>query len=98
MNRSFITKAIFDLGYTFAGKTGTAEITNDKTRELAWFVSWRDKYKKDGTPVSDEDARLICIVLEVNLPLGIEWNQMKYDIARAMLKEDALNGDYGTGQ
>lgn len=94
MNKSFITKAIFDLGYTFAGKTGTAEITNDKTRELAWFVCWRDKYKKDGTPVSDEDARLICIVLEVNLPLGIEWSQMKYDIARAMLKEDVLNGDY----
>lgn len=89
MTKSFITRNPLTVGYTFAGKTGTAEITNDKTRELAWFVCWRDSL--DGVPVTEENARLVCVMLEVKLPMGQEWSQMKYDIARALLKEDVLN-------
>ncbi len=90
MYKSFITKREFtDLGYTFAGKTGTAEITNDKSRELAWFGCWRQY--RNGEPVSAEDARMVVVMLEVNLPLGTEWSQMKFDIARALLKYDVLN-------
>ncbi len=91
--RSFITRGPLTLGYTMAGKTGTAELDNDKTKELAWFICWRDNL--DGEPVTEEDARLVCIMLEVSLPLGDEWSQMKMDIARAMLKEDTLNDTEG---
>ncbi len=91
--KSFINKGPLTLGYTMAGKTGTAEINNDKTKELAWFICWRDS--KDGEPVSDEDARLVLIMLEVKLPLGEEWSQMKMDIARALLKDDTLNDTEG---
>jgi len=87
--KSFITRGPLTLGYTMAGKTGTAEIDNDKTKELAWFICWRDNI--DGEPVSEEDARLVCVMLEVDLPLGTEWSQMKIDIARALLKDDTLN-------
>ncbi|MBQ2770503.1 MAG: hypothetical protein IJF41_04635 [Clostridia bacterium] len=91
LTSSFLSRAPFKLGYTFAGKTGTAEITDDKSKELAWFVCWRDKYTENNQPVSAEDARLICIMLEVDLPMGMEWSQMKYDIARAMMKDYVLN-------
>jgi len=87
--KSFITKGPLTLGYTMAGKTGTAEINDDKTKELAWFICWRDNV--DGEPVSEEDARLVLVMLEVDLPLGDEWSQMKIDIARALLKDDTLN-------
>ncbi len=95
MNISFISKRQLTVGYTLAGKTGTAEITDDKSKELAWFVCWRDK-NPDGTPVTEENARLVCVMLELNLvdgkiPSGTEIAQMKYDIARAILKEDDLN-------
>ena len=91
--KSFINKGPLTLGYTMAGKTGTAEINNDKSKELAWFICWRDN--KGGVPVTEEDARLVCIMLEVNLPLGDEWSQMKMDIARALLKDDTLNDTEG---
>lgn len=96
MSRSFITRSPLTVGYTFAGKTGTAEITDDKSRELAWFVCWRDTYVESGAPVSEEDARLVCVMLELNLvdgkiPSDTEIAQMKYDIARAILKDDVLN-------
>ena len=91
--KSFITKGPLTLGYTMAGKTGTAELDNDKTKELAWFICWRDN--EDGEPVTEENARLVCVMLEVSLPLGDEWSQMKIDIARAMLKDDTLNDTEG---
>ncbi len=96
MSRSFITKGPLTLGYTFAGKTGTAEITDDKSRELAWFVCWRDTVSDTGEPVTAENARLCCVMLELNLvngkiPSNTEIAQMKYDIARALLKGDVLN-------
>ena len=72
-----------------AGKTGTAEIGNDKTEELAWFICWRNG-------VSSEEARLVCVMLELDLvnqkiPSDTEISQMKFDIARAMLRKDELN-------
>ena len=70
-----------------------AELTSDDTKELAWFICWRDS--KNGEKVSADDARLVCIMLEVNLPFGAEWTQMKFDIARALLKEDVLNSTEG---
>jgi penicillin-binding protein len=94
ITKSFITKAPLDLGYTLAGKTGTAEINNDKTKETAWFVCWRDS--KNGVKVDAENARLVCIMLEIDLTkVGDEWTQMKFDIARALLKEDVLNETEG---
>ena len=90
LTESFIVKgSFFDLGYTMAGKTGTAEIGNDKTEELAWFICWRDGVEAD-------EARLVCVMLELDLvnqkiPSDTEIEQMKFDIARAMLKADVLN-------
>ena len=93
MNKSFITKAPLKTGYSFAGKTGTAEITDNKTKELAWFGCWRDK-DASGNPVTEENARMIVVMLEIDLTSApTEWAQMKFDIARAMLKEDVLNND-----
>ena len=94
--KSFLTKVPLDPGYVLAGKTGTAEINNDKTKELAWFGCWRQEYS-DGTPIDDKDARMVVIMLEVDLPTmqgKPEWAQMKFDIARAMLKKDDILNDY----
>lgn len=94
MMRSFLTKAPLEVGYTLAGKTGTAELTDDKTKELAWFICWRDSLK--GEKVTAENARLVCVMLEIDLTrLPEEWTQMKFDIARALLKDDVLNETEG---
>ena len=60
-----------------AAKTGTAEIGNDKSREISWFVGYR-------TGVSDEDARLVLVMLEI--PADTKYTTLKFDIARAMLE------------
>jgi cell division protein FtsI/penicillin-binding protein 2 len=57
LGKSFINKAVLNLGYTMAGKTGTAELNNDKTKELAWFICWRDS--KNGVKVTADNARLV---------------------------------------
>jgi beta-lactamase class D len=94
MVKSFITKAPLELGYTLAGKTGTAELTDNDTKELAWFICWRDS--KGGEKVTAENARLVCIMLEIDLTKeALEWSQMKFDIARALLKDDILNETEG---
>ena len=46
--------------------------------------------------VSSEEARLVCVMLELDLvnqkiPSDTEISQMKFDIARAMLRKDELN-------
>ncbi len=77
-----------------AGKTGTAELTSDDTKELAWFICWRDS--KNGVKVDASNARLVCIMLEIDLTKeATEWSQMKFDIARALLKDDVLNETEG---
>jgi cell division protein FtsI/penicillin-binding protein 2 len=94
LTKSFITRIPLDLGYTMAGKTGTAEINDDKTKELAWFICWRDS--KAGVKVDASNARLVCIMLEIDLTRApLEWEQMKFDIARALLKDDMLNETEG---
>ncbi len=63
-------------GCTVAAKTGTAEIGNDKSREISWFVGYR-------VGVSQEDARLVLVMLEI--PAESKYTSLKFDIARALL-------------
>ena len=67
-------------GAPAAGKTGTAEIGSDKSREISWFVGFR-------TGVSDEDARLALVMIEI--PNEDKYTNLKFDIARAMLEMEA---------
>ena len=65
---------------TVAAKTGTAEIGDNKSREISWFVGYR-------TDVPEEDARLVLVMLEI--PADSKYTSLKFDIARAMLEMDA---------
>lgn len=67
-------------GCTVAAKTGTAEIGNDKSREIAWFAGYR-------VGVSAEDERLVLIMLEI--PAENAYTKLKFDIARALLNMDS---------
>ncbi len=60
-----------------AGKTGTAEIGSDKSREIAWFAGFR-------LNVDAEDERVVVVMLEV--PATDEYAYLKFDIARQLLK------------
>ncbi|MEG1548735.1 MAG: penicillin-binding transpeptidase domain-containing protein [Clostridia bacterium] len=62
---------------TVAAKTGTAEIGNDKSREISWFAGFR-------TGVADKDARLVLVMLEVSA--DAEMSALKFDIARELLE------------
>ena len=70
-------------GCTVAGKTGTAEIGSDKSREISWFVGFR-------TDVPEEDELLVLVVLEI--PTDDEYKYIKFDIARELISMD------GSGQ
>jgi len=60
-----------------AGKTGTAQIGSDRSREINWFVGFR---------VGSDDPRLVLVMLEV--PANEDaFSQTKFDIARALLRE-----------
>lgn len=63
-------------GCTVAGKTGTAEIGSDKSREISWFVGFR-------VNVSPEDELLVLVVLE--LPTQDIYSSLKFDIARELI-------------
>ena len=63
-------------GCTVAGKTGTAEKTDDKSREVSWVVCYRV-----GVPAEDE--LLVLVVLEV--PTKDEYAYLKFDIARELI-------------
>jgi len=65
---------------TVAAKTGTAEIGNDKSRQISWFAGFR-------CDTEDKDARLVLVMLEV--PTTDEYASLKFDIAREMLKMSA---------
>ena len=56
-----------------AGKTGTAEIGSDKTREIGWFIAFVD---------DEEYSRLVCVTLE--LPANYEGT-VRYDLVRELL-------------
>lgn len=60
-------------GLTICGKTGTAEIGSDKTREIAWMIAF----------VENADYnRLVCVTLE--LPANYKGS-IRYDLARELL-------------
>lgn len=60
-------------GLTICGKTGTAEIGSDKTREIAWMIAF----------VENADYnRLVCVTLE--LPANYK-DTIRYDLARELL-------------
>jgi cell division protein FtsI/penicillin-binding protein 2 len=61
--------------YVICAKTGTAEIGNDKTREVAWIAAFTTK-KID---------RLVCVTIEV--PAG--EGDIRTNIAKDMLKAEA---------
>lgn len=67
---------------TIAGKTGTAEVGDDKSREISWFVGFRTC--AEGEEVS---PRLVLVMLEV--PVGDAYSSLKFDIARELLKKSA---------
>ena len=66
-------------GVTVAGKTGTAEIGSDKSREISWVVCFR-------TDIPEEDELLVLVVLEV--PNDKHYTGMKFDIARELISMD----------
>ncbi len=60
-------------GLTICGKTGTAEIGNDKKRELAWLIAFVH---------NEEYERLVCVTLE--LPANYEGH-IRYDLTKLLL-------------
>ena len=66
---------------TVAAKTGTAEIGDDKSREISWFAGFR-------TGVSDEDARLVLVMFEITTD-DSDLGTLKFDVARELLKMSA---------
>lgn len=59
-----------------AGKTGTAQVGNDRSKEINWFVGYR---------LRTEEDRLVLVMLEV--PANSKaFSQTKFDIARELLK------------
>ncbi len=59
-------------GMSIYGKTGTAEIGNDKAREIAWFIGY----------TKGENAKLVCVMVEV--PEG--QGDIKLEIAKELFK------------
>jgi len=60
-------------GVKIAGKTGTAEKSDDKSREISWFAGyWLDGYYD----------RLVLVMVDV----AAEEGPVKFDIARELLK------------
>lgn len=60
-----------------AGKTGTAELDNEKSRIISWIAAYRIN-------VSEEDERLVLVMLEVPNTGG--YSSLKFQIARELLK------------
>lgn len=59
-------------GVSIAGKTGTAEIGSDKSREISWFVGyWTDGYY----------PRLVVVMVDTAADKG----KVKFDIAKILL-------------
>ena len=59
-----------------AGKTGTAEIGSDKTREVSWVVAYR-------VDVPEEDELLVLVMLEI--PTTDPYKHLKFDVARELI-------------
>lgn len=63
-------KKVYISGVNIYGKTGTAEIGNDETREIAWFIGYTG-----GT-----ESKLVCVTLEVPAQEG----DVRFEIAREL--------------
>lgn len=63
-----------------AAKTGTAEIGNDKSREISWFAGFR-------CGVEPGRERLVLVMLEI--PAEGAYSDTKFTIARELLKMSA---------
>jgi cell division protein FtsI/penicillin-binding protein 2 len=61
--------------YGICAKTGTAEIGNDKTREIAWLIAF----------TTQEIDRLVCVCIEVPAKGG----EIRTEIAKRMLAAEA---------
>lgn len=61
-------------GLNVYGKTGTAEIGSDKSREIAWFIGY----------VRYPEPRLVCVTIEV--PAG--EGAVRYNIAKTLLADN----------
>lgn len=77
-------------GLGICGKTGTAQIGNDSTREIAWFI---------GFTTTWDHPRLVCVTLEIPADQG----EARFTIAKALfedLKENypQSNSDTPAGQ
>ena len=66
-------------GMTIYGKTGTAEVGNDKAREIAWFIGF----------TKDDNPKLVCVMVEV--PAG--QGTVRYEIAKQLFKNDPVYED-----
>ncbi len=63
------------LAEVIMAKTGTAEISNNKSREISWYIGYMP-----------DKQRLICIMLEVESGKG----ESKFDVAREIFKLNSL--------
>ena len=72
-------RALRARGVTVAGKTGTAEIGSDKSREISWFVGFR-------VDVAEEDELLVLVLIEI--PTTDYYKNLKFDIARELISMD----------
>ncbi len=63
-----------------AAKTGTAEIGEDKSREISWFAGYR-------CDVEPGQERLVLVMLEI--PTSGAYSDTKFTIARELLKMSA---------
>ncbi|MDO4543380.1 MAG: penicillin-binding transpeptidase domain-containing protein [Clostridia bacterium] len=82
--------------FVIAGKTGTAEVGEDKEKELAWFIGYRYS-NPDGSPLDPEDERLVLVMLEIDMltlpSVDDEYTMLKFWIAQLLLKDDVLTED-----
>ena len=62
--------------FKMAGKTGTAEIGNDKSREISWLATYKNEDPKD-------------LVLMITLDTPSNQGGIKTDIARILLRVES---------
>ena len=65
-----------DTGARVAGKTGTAQVSDDKTREIAWFA---------GFWINEDKPRLALVMIE--LKANSDYSAYRFTIIREMLKK-----------
>ncbi len=73
-------KAVRIKGMDIYGKTGTAEVGNDKSREIAWFI---------GYTFHEDEPLLVCVMCEV--PSG--EGRVRFNIAKELFSKEPLESD-----